>query len=62
MRFPVTGGICSTGAGNEKTNLEYAGMILTTPGMDEDRITFVPGRAGHDFPYSFTTEKIRGPG
>ncbi|MGA9204182.1 dTDP-glucose 4,6-dehydratase [Methanoregula sp.] len=53
------GGIYNIGAGNEKTNLEIAKIVLKTLTMDEDLITFVPDRAGHDFRYSIATEKIR---
>jgi dTDP-glucose 4,6-dehydratase len=56
------GQVYNIGAGNEKTNLEIAKIILKTLGRDEDLIRFVPDRAGHDFRYSIATEKIRGLG
>jgi dTDP-glucose 4,6-dehydratase len=53
------GQIYNIGAGNEKTNLEIARIILHSLNMNEDLITFVADRAGHDFRYSIATEKIR---
>jgi dTDP-glucose 4,6-dehydratase len=53
------GEIYNIGAGNEKTNLEIAKLILHILHKKEDQITFVKDRAGHDFRYSIASEKIR---
>jgi len=53
------GDIYNIGAGNEKTNLEIAKIILNALNKKEDQITFVQDRAGHDFRYSIVSEKIR---
>lgn len=53
------GSVYNIGGGNEKTNLEIAKIILRTLNLKEDLITFVPDRAGHDFRYSISTDKIR---
>jgi dTDP-glucose 4,6-dehydratase len=53
------GSVYNIGAGNEKTNLEIAQIILRTLNLKEDMIRFVSDRAGHDFRYSIATEKIR---
>jgi dTDP-glucose 4,6-dehydratase len=47
------------GAGNEKTNLEIAKIILRLLNKKEDLIAFVGERAGHDFRYSIASEKLR---
>jgi dTDP-glucose 4,6-dehydratase len=53
------GEIYNIGAGNERTNLEIAKIILHSLGMNNDLIMFVGDRAGHDFRYSIATKKIR---
>ncbi len=53
------GEIYNIGAGNEKTNLEIAKIILKALNKNEDQITFVQDRVGHDFRYSIASEKIR---
>lgn len=53
------GEIYNIGGGNERTNSDIAKIILGALLLPEDRITFVQDRAGHDFRYSITTEKIR---
>ena len=53
------GEIYNIGAGNERTNLEIAKIILHALNKNEDHITFVQDRAGHDFRYSIVSEKIR---
>ena len=53
------GEIYNIGAGNEKTNLEIAKIILHILNKKEDQITFVKDRVGHDFRYSIASEKIR---
>lgn len=55
----TSGEIYNIGAGNEKTNLEIAKIILHILNKKEDRITFIRDRAGHDFRYSIASEKIR---
>jgi len=53
------GEIYNIGAGNEKTNLEIAKLILKKLHKNEDLISFVQERAGHDFRYSIATDKIK---
>ena len=53
------GEIYNIGAGNEKTNLEIAKIILGALNKNEDQISFIQDRAGHDFRYSIASEKIR---
>jgi len=55
----VPGEIYNIGAGNEKTNIEIAKIILHLLNKKEDQITFVEDRVGHDFRYSIASEKIR---
>ncbi len=54
-----SGEIYNIGAGNERTNLEIAKIIIHTLNKKEDQITFVQDRAGHDFRYSIASEKIK---
>jgi dTDP-glucose 4,6-dehydratase len=58
----MVGEIYNIGAGNERTNLEIAKIILHMLHKPEDLIFFVPDRAGHDFRYSISSDKIRGLG
>jgi dTDP-glucose 4,6-dehydratase len=53
------GEIYNIGAGNEKTNLDVAKLILKQMGKHESLITFVKDRLGHDRRYSLNTSKIR---
>lgn len=53
------GEICNIGAGNEKTNLEIAKLVLKLMGKAQSLITFVKDRPGHDRRYSVDTTKIR---
>ncbi|MGA2121576.1 MAG: dTDP-glucose 4,6-dehydratase [Methanoregula sp.] len=55
----IPGEIYNLGAGNERTNLEIAKIILSVLHKSEDLITFIQDRAGHDFRYSISSEKIR---
>ena len=55
----TSGEIYNIGAGNLKTNLEIAKIILYALNKKEDQITFVQDRAGHDFRYSIASDKIR---
>jgi len=54
-----TGQAYNIGAGNEKTNLEIAKVILKLMDKPESLITFVKDRPGHDRRYSLDTTKIR---
>jgi dTDP-glucose 4,6-dehydratase len=47
------------GAGNEKTNIEIANLILKKLNKPESLIEFVMDRPGHDFRYSLNCEKIK---
>jgi dTDP-glucose 4,6-dehydratase len=53
------GEIYNIGGGNEKTNLEIAKLILKKLHKNEDLISFIQDRAGHDFRYSVATDKIK---
>ncbi|OGD29711.1 dTDP-glucose 4,6-dehydratase [Candidatus Azambacteria bacterium RIFCSPHIGHO2_01_FULL_44_55] len=53
------GDIYNIGAGNEKTNIEMAKMILAHFNKDESHIEFVTDRPGHDLRYGINTDKIR---
>ena len=47
------------GAGNEKSNIEIAKLILKELNKPESLIKFVNDRPGHDFRYSLDTSKIQ---
>jgi dTDP-glucose 4,6-dehydratase len=53
------GEIYNIGAGNEKTNLEIANLILGELNKSMSLIKFVKDRPGHDFRYSLDTKKLR---
>lgn len=53
------GEIYNVGAGNEINNLELAKQILSILQKDENPISFVKDRAGHDRRYSVNTNKLR---
>jgi len=53
------GEVYNIGAGNERTNIEIAKLILKQMGKPESLITFVKDRPGHDRRYSLDTTKIR---
>jgi dTDP-glucose 4,6-dehydratase len=55
----VVGEIYNVGAGNEKTNLEVARVILKETGRPESLIKFVQDRPGHDKRYSVDATKTR---
>ena len=55
----IPGEVYNIGAGNEKTNLEIAKIILLQLKKNENLIMFVKDRVGHDFRYSVASEKIR---
>ncbi len=46
------------GSGNYFNNLEISKKILEAMNLDEDRLTFVEDRPGHDFRYAVNLEKI----
>ena len=53
------GEIYNIGAGNEKTNIEIANLVLEVLNKTKSLIEFVTDRSGHDFRYSLNYEKIR---
>ena len=53
------GEIYNIGAGNERTNIEIANLILRTLNKPKSLIRFVKDRPGHDFRYSLDCEKIK---
>ena len=53
------GEIYNIGAGNEKTNIEIANLVLEVLNKPKSLIEFVMDRPGHDFRYSLNCEKIR---
>ncbi|MDD4138030.1 MAG: GDP-mannose 4,6-dehydratase, partial [Methanoregula sp.] len=53
------GEIYNIGAGNERTNIDIAKIILSILHKPEGLITFIQDRAGHDFRYSISSEKVR---
>lgn len=54
-----TGEIYNIGAGNEFTNLEVTGMILSELKKPKSLIKLVKDRPGHDKRYSVDTSKVR---
>jgi len=54
-----TGEIYNIGAGEEKTNLEIAKIVLKNLKKSEKLLSFIKDRPGHDFRYSIDTKKIR---
>lgn len=44
---------------NEKTNMEITKMLLNHFDLGEDIIEFVPHRAGHDFRYSMSSQRLK---
>ncbi len=59
FREGKVGEIYNIGAGNEKTNIEIANLILEELNKSKSLIKFVKDRPGHDFRYSLDTQKIR---
>jgi dTDP-glucose 4,6-dehydratase len=53
------GEIYNISAGNELENIEVVKSILKIMGKNEELITFVEDRPGHDFRYSLDSSKIR---
>jgi len=54
-----TGEIYNISSGNELTNIEIVRRILQLTGKDEDLMTLVEDRPGHDVRYSLDSSKIR---
>lgn len=54
------GEIYNIGGGTELSNLDLARKIIQIMGADENLISFVEDRKGHDFRYSVSFEKIAG--
>jgi dTDP-glucose 4,6-dehydratase len=59
FRKGKTGEIYNIGAGNEKTNIEIADLILMELKKSKNLIKYVKDRPGHDFRYSLSCEKIK---
>lgn len=59
LEIGKAGGIYNIGSGCEKTNIEVAKEVLMVLGLEEDRITFVQDRKGHDFRYSLDWSQSR---
>jgi dTDP-glucose 4,6-dehydratase len=53
------GEVYNVGAGNEVTNLDLTHRLVALCQRDEDSITFVRDRPGHDHRYSVDTTRIR---
>ena len=53
------GEVYNIGAGDERTNIEIANIVLKALNKTESLIKFVEDRPGHDFRYSLNTEKIK---
>ena len=58
LRSGTSGGIYNVGAGNEITNLDLTGRLLSLCGADESSIEYVEDRLGHDRRYSVDTGRI----
>ena len=59
LRSGVSGSIYNVGAGNEITNLDLTGRLLSLCGADESSIEYVEDRLGHDRRYSVDTGRIK---
>lgn len=58
LREGESGEVYNIGSGEERTNLEVTESILKAVGGDEDQISFVEDRPGHDQRYALDTSKI----
>lgn len=58
LREGQVGEIYNVGSGDERQNIEVTRTIVALVGADEDQITFVEDRPGHDQRYALNTEKI----
>ena len=52
------GEIYNIGTGNEMTNLDLTGLVLSNLDLTSDRIEFVEDRLGHDRRYSLDSKKL----
>ncbi len=59
LRSGISGSIYNVGAGNEITNLDLTGRLLSLCGVDESSIEYVEDRLGHDRRYSVDTGRIK---
>lgn len=59
LRRGEVGEIYNIGGGNERTNRDITDRLLGMLDRDEDSVTYVEDRLGHDRRYSITSEKIR---
>jgi len=59
MRRGESGEIYNVASGNERTNLEVAGLILEALDKPKNLIQFVPDRPGHDRRYSLDAGKMK---
>jgi dTDP-glucose 4,6-dehydratase len=50
--------IYNISSGQFHTNVEVANLILNHFGLNEDRISFIEDRKGHDFRYAISSKKI----
>jgi len=55
----ASGSVYNVGGNNEYTNLEITKILLSAMGKNEDLISFVPDRPGHDKRYAIDASKIR---
>ncbi|KZE53332.1 dTDP-glucose 4,6-dehydratase [Rossellomorea marisflavi] len=55
----IAGEVYNIGSSNERKNLEIARFILEELELDENRITYVDDRPGHDYRYALDSDKIR---
>ncbi|WP_256301086.1 dTDP-glucose 4,6-dehydratase [Haloarchaeobius salinus] len=58
LREGGVGEIYNVGSGEERQNIEITRTIVDLVGADEDQITFVEDRPGHDQRYALNTEKV----
>ncbi len=59
LEIGEAGEIYNISSGNELTNIDVVRKILRYLGKDEDLISFVEDRPGHDMRYSLNSSKIR---
>ncbi len=58
----INNGIYNIGSGEYMENIELAKKILEALGLNEDRLSFVKDRPGHDFRYAININKITSTG
>ncbi len=58
-RKGTIGGVYNIGAGEEMANVDIARSIIRFVGADEDLLTFVSDRPGHDRRYALDTRKLK---